>query len=70
MAVQAPEPKTLKSWEEAFQYPIPVVRRMEQQLRSDLIANGEKLRTLVGYFSLLFWSRLCYYDQVLIGLMV
>ncbi|KAI9788534.1 MAG: hypothetical protein M1835_002220 [Candelina submexicana] len=48
MAVEAPDPKTLKSWEDAFQYPIPVVRRMEQQLRSDLVANSEKLRTLVG----------------------
>ncbi|KAI9718903.1 MAG: hypothetical protein M1812_003787 [Candelaria pacifica] len=48
MTVEAPDPKTLKSWEDAFQYPIPVVRRMEQQLRSDLVANGEKLRTLVG----------------------
>lgn len=49
MAVAAPHPKTFSSWEDAFQYPIPTVRRMEQQLRSDISGNREKLRTLVGY---------------------
>ena len=48
MAAEAPDPKTFKSWNDAFQYPIPAIRRMEQQLRGDLDANREKLRTLVG----------------------
>ncbi len=49
MAVQAPDPKTLGSWEEAFQYPIATVRNMERQLRSDIETNRGRLRTLVGY---------------------
>ena len=48
MATEAPDPKTFKSWEDAFQYAIPAVRRMEQQLRSEISANRERLRTLVG----------------------
>ncbi|KAI9783713.1 MAG: hypothetical protein M1816_001194 [Peltula sp. TS41687] len=48
MATNAPDPKTFKTWEEAFKYPVPVVRRMEQQLRSDVASNKEKLRRLVG----------------------
>ena len=49
MAPEAPDPKTFKSWEEAFNYPIPAVRGMEKQLRRDIDLNREKLRTLVGY---------------------
>ncbi|TKA64794.1 hypothetical protein B0A49_10257 [Cryomyces minteri] len=48
MATEAPDPKMFKSWEDAFQYPVPVVRRLEQQLRGDINENREKLRTLVG----------------------
>ncbi|KAI9753029.1 MAG: hypothetical protein M4579_005371 [Chaenotheca gracillima] len=48
MSVEAPDPKSFKTWDEAFQYPIPAVRRMEQQLRGDLTANRDRLRTLVG----------------------
>lgn len=48
MAAEAPNPTTLKSWEEAFQFPIPVVRKMEQQLRSEIAGNREKVRSLVG----------------------
>lgn len=48
MAVQAPNPRDFKSWEDAFQYPIPVVRRLEQQLRGNISENREKLRSLVG----------------------
>lgn len=48
MAAQAPDPKAFKTWEDAFQHPLPVVRRMEQQLRSNIDENREKLRTLVG----------------------
>ncbi|KAJ4348086.1 uncharacterized protein N0V89_009458 [Didymosphaeria variabile] len=55
MAAEAPDPRTFKSWEDAFQYPIPVVRKLEQQLRSNADENREKLRSLVGtsYRSLL-----------------
>jgi conserved oligomeric Golgi complex subunit 1 len=51
MAVQSPDPKTLGSWEEAFQYPIATVRNLERQLRSDIETNRGRLRTLVGYHS-------------------
>jgi len=52
MATDIPEPQMLKSWEEAFQYPIPTVRHVEQELRRDIESNKEKLRSLVG------WGRL------------
>ncbi|KAL8735054.1 MAG: hypothetical protein Q9181_002968 [Wetmoreana brouardii] len=48
MAAEAPDPKTLGSWEDAFQYPIATVRGMERQLRNDIESNREKLRSLVG----------------------
>jgi hypothetical protein len=48
MAAEAPNPRTLKTWEDAFQYPIPVVRKLEQQLRAQADENREKLRSLVG----------------------
>ncbi len=51
MSAEAPDPKTFGLWEEAFQYPVPVVRGMERQLRRDIESNREKLRTLVGYGS-------------------
>ncbi|KAF7448361.1 Vps51 domain containing protein [Pyrenophora tritici-repentis] len=55
MATEAPDPRTFETWEDAFQYPIPVVRRLEQQLRNNAHDNREKLRSLVGasYRSLL-----------------
>ena len=49
MTTEAPDPKTFEAWGNAFQYPVPVVRRMEQQLRTDISSNKERLRTLVGY---------------------
>ncbi|KAL9625966.1 MAG: hypothetical protein Q9204_007694, partial [Flavoplaca sp. TL-2023a] len=48
MAGEAPDPKTFRSWEDAFQYPIAAVRGMERQLRNDIGSNREKLRSLVG----------------------
>ena len=45
---QAPNPREFNSWEDAFQYPVPVVRRLEQQLRSNINENSDKLRSLVG----------------------
>ncbi|KAL8744335.1 MAG: hypothetical protein Q9190_003407 [Brigantiaea leucoxantha] len=48
MAVEGLDPKTLSSWEHAFQYPIAAVWGMERQLRNDINSNREKLRTLVG----------------------
>lgn len=54
MAVEVPDPKTLNSWDEAFQYPIPTVRNLERQLRRDVESNRGRLRSLVGYCSDLF----------------
>ncbi|GES62907.1 hypothetical protein ATEIFO6365_0014002300 [Aspergillus terreus] len=48
MASDGPDPQSLKSWHDAFQYPIPTVRRVEQELRRDIASNKEKLRSLVG----------------------
>ena len=48
MAVEPPDPRTFSNWEDAFQYPIPVVRKLESQLRSNAGENREKLRSLVG----------------------
>lgn len=48
MAAETPDPRTFKTWEDAFQYPIPVVQKLERQLRSHAADNREKLRSLVG----------------------
>lgn len=48
MTTQAPNPRDFATWEDAFQYPVPVVRRLEQQLRGSINENRDKLRTLVG----------------------
>ncbi|PNS14441.1 hypothetical protein CAC42_3727 [Sphaceloma murrayae] len=48
MANQAPDPKELAAWEDAFEYPVPVVRKLEQQLRVQIHDNREKVRSLVG----------------------
>ncbi|RMZ67111.1 Vacuolar sorting-associated 51 [Pyrenophora seminiperda CCB06] len=55
MATDTPDPRTFETWEDAFQHPIPVVRKLEQQLRNNAHDNREKLRSLVGasYRSLL-----------------
>ena len=57
MATEAPDPKTFEAWEDAFKYAIPAVRRMEQQLRSEISGNRERLRTLVGWAFLLSLRR-------------
>lgn len=48
MVSEAPDPRTFQSWEDAFIYPVPVMRKFEQQLRSNANENREKLRSLVG----------------------
>lgn len=48
MAGQIPDLQTLNSWEDAFQSPLPVVRKLEQQLRKNIDDNRSKLRSLVG----------------------
>lgn len=48
---EAPDPKTFKSWEDAFKYPIPTTRKFQQQLKGDISSNRERLRSLVGYGS-------------------
>ncbi|KAL4927464.1 uncharacterized protein BDV17DRAFT_266302 [Aspergillus undulatus] len=48
MASDGPDPQSLKAWQDVFQYPIPTVRRVEQELRRDIASNKERLRALVG----------------------
>ncbi|OAX79101.1 hypothetical protein ACJ72_06583 [Emergomyces africanus] len=48
MATDVPDAHSLQSWQEAFQHPIPTVRRVEQELRRDIASNKDKLRSLVG----------------------
>nr|OQO23060.1 hypothetical protein B0A51_08414 [Rachicladosporium sp. CCFEE 5018] len=48
MAPPPPDPSTLPSWEAAFARPLPVVRSLHTQLTSQISANREKLRSLVG----------------------
>ncbi|KAM0710785.1 hypothetical protein Q7P35_001523 [Cladosporium inversicolor] len=48
MAAMPPTPSTLQSWEEAFNHPLPVVRKLESQLRTHISDNQTKLRSLVG----------------------
>lgn len=52
MASDSPDIQSLNTWKDAFQYPIPTVRRVEQELRRDIASNKEKLRSLVGYVSI------------------
>jgi len=54
MAANTPDPRLFESWEDAFQYPIPTVRKFEQQLRQHADDNRQKLRNLVGY--VLHWG--------------
>ena len=49
MTSNDPDPRTFETWEDAFQYPIPAVRKFEQQLRQHAGENRQKLRNLVGY---------------------
>lgn len=56
MAPEGPDPQSLNSWQDAFQYPIPTVRRVEQELRRDIASNKEKLRSLVGYGNHAQWA--------------
>ncbi|KAL2373932.1 hypothetical protein RJ035_004065 [Blastomyces gilchristii] len=48
MATDVPDAYSLQSWQEAFQHPIPTVRRVEEELRRDIASNKDKLRSLVG----------------------
>ena len=54
MASDLPDHKSLKSWEDAFAHPVSMVHQLEQQLRGDIGANRERLRTLVGYVPVFF----------------
>nr|POE93081.1 hypothetical protein CFP56_64188 [Quercus suber] len=47
-ATQNLEPRAFTNWEDAFQHPIPTVRKLERQLRSNIDENRQKLRSLVG----------------------
>ncbi|KAF2491293.1 hypothetical protein BU16DRAFT_529846 [Lophium mytilinum] len=48
MTNEAPDPRSFNTWEDAFQFPVPVIRKLELQLRANANENREKLRTLVG----------------------
>lgn len=48
MATLPPDPRTFTTWEDAFHHPLPVVRKLEQQLQRNIADNREKLRALVG----------------------
>lgn len=48
MSAELPDTSTLRTWEDAFQYPVPVVRGIEKKLKREAEDNQEKLRSLVG----------------------
>jgi len=49
MSTDLPDTRSLQTWEDAFQYSVPVVRGLEKKLRREVEDNQEKLRSLVGY---------------------
>lgn len=49
MTTPEDDPRTLKSWEDAFGYPIPTVRNIERRLRANVEEGRERLRGVVGY---------------------
>ena len=59
MAMEVPDMRSLKKWEDAFQYPIPTTRAIEKKLRTSLNENHDKLRTLVGYAAALSKTEIC-----------
>jgi hypothetical protein len=48
----------LKSWQEAFEYPLGTTRQIEHGLRAGIASNRDRLRTLVGYIILTQRSRM------------
>ncbi|CUS08635.1 unnamed protein product [Tuber aestivum] len=62
MAAAPPDVKSLKKWEDAFQYPTPQVRQLERQLQTELSSNKMKLRGLVGFQRLIERSSESYRD--------
>ena|SRR2546423_707793 len=48
----------LKSWQEAFEYPLGTTRQIEHALRAGIANNRDRLRTLVGYIVLTSWCRM------------
>ena len=49
MTTPEDDPRLLQSWEDAFSYPIPIVRGMERRLRANVEEGRERLRGVVGY---------------------
>ena len=47
-AQSGPEAKSLASWEDAFQHPLPAIHRLAKSVRAHADEDGAKLRTLVG----------------------
>lgn len=58
MTSEAFDLATLKSWQEAFEYPLGTTRQIEHGLRVEIANNKDRLRTLVGYILLPQRSRM------------
>jgi hypothetical protein len=54
MSAELPDTRSFQTWEDAFQYPLPIVRGIEKKLRQEVEGNQEKLRSLVGYVYAIF----------------
>ena len=51
MASERPDLASMKSWEEAFDYPLQTTRAVERALRTEVASNRDRLRTLVGCYT-------------------
>ena len=58
MTSEAFDLAALKSWQEAFEYPLGTTRQIEHGLRVEIANNKDRLRTLVGYILLPQRSRM------------
>ena len=58
MTSEAFDIAALKSWQEAFEYPLGTTRQIEHGLRVEIANNKDRLRTLVGYILLPQRSRM------------
>lgn len=58
MTSEAFDLANLKSWQEAFEYPLGTTRQIETGLRGEIANNKDRLRSLVGYILLTQRSRM------------
>lgn len=63
MTTAEDDPRLLQSWEDAFNYPIPIVRGMERRLRANVEEGRERLRGVVGYEYHSSTERPCFLTQ-------